>query len=340
MPKRPLRPYNVAVLLALAAASASLPSTLRAAGYSPYTVTVIVDGVPAPEYASRGRIYVEALKGRNFSLRLSNPTSERVAVALSVDGRNVIDAKRTTSLAAAKWILMPGQSAEIPGWQISGDTARRFFFTENRHSYAKWLGDASNTGTIEAVFYREKRAVAAVPPSPRPRPWWDWSRDESRAPANGDAGGSAPGRTYSDAPEARAQAPAPAEASEPTREAVTVTGEAPVIDTQRRTEAQTMQSPSGSDARKRAERASPMPAPKAKESDTYAATGIGSKTAFEVEWTTFDEDPTPAARVAIRYEFRAELVRLGVLPREDDLYARDRGRGFEREYAPDPYRGH
>ena len=50
------------------------------------------------------------------------------------------------------------------------------------------------------------------------------------------------------------------------------------------------------------------------------------------------EDPIPAASIALRYEYRRELVRLGVFSREDDLYARDRGRGFDRSYAPDPDR--
>jgi hypothetical protein len=314
MTLRPIRKTNLAALLVLGAAAAALPQALPAAGYSPYTITVLVDGVPAPEYSSRGRIYIEALKGRNFSLRLSNPTSERVAVALSVDGRNVIDAKRTTSLAAAKWILMPGQSAEIPGWQVSGDTSRRFYFTETAHSYAKWLGDTANTGVIEAVFYREKRAVAAVPP--RPRPWWDWDAKNQREKSEG----------RSDAPESRAQAPEPSEeanagAAEPERQ-------------------KTAQAPTAADSRDRAAGAlsAPPSTTARKEADRFAATGIGDRTDFRIQWTTFDEDPTPAARVALRYEFRAELVRLGVLPREDDLYARDRGRGFEREYAPDPYR--
>ncbi len=86
----------------------------------------------------------------------SNPTRERVAVALSVDGRNVVDAARTSALAATKWILGPYQTAEIPGWQVSGQTSRKFFFTETSRSYAKWLGDTANVGTIEAVFFREK----------------------------------------------------------------------------------------------------------------------------------------------------------------------------------------
>jgi hypothetical protein len=77
---------------------------------------------------------------------------------------------------------------------------------------------------------------------------------------------------------------------------------------------------------------------KARESDRFAATGIGDQTRFPVQWVRFEEQPYPAARIAIRYEFREQLVRLGVLPREDDLYARDNARGFEHAYAPDPYR--
>jgi len=50
----------------------------------------------------------------------------------------------------------------------------------------------------------------------------------------------------------------------------------------------------------------------------------------------FEEEPTPAARVAIRYEFRPELVRLGVLRPVSGLSTREQARGFEHEYAPDP----
>jgi hypothetical protein len=73
-------------------------------------------------------------------------------------------------------------------------------------------------------------------------------------------------------------------------------------------------------------------------SDSFAATGIGERTDFPVRWANFEEDPVPAASIALRYEYRRELVRLGVFSREDELYARDRGRGFDRSYAPDPDR--
>jgi hypothetical protein len=75
-----------------------------------------------------------------------------------------------------------------------------------------------------------------------------------------------------------------------------------------------------------------------KDADEYAATGIGQATDHPVQWVAFEAESSPASRIAIRYEFRTELVRLGVLPREDGLFARDHARGFEPQYAPDPYR--
>ena len=58
--------------------------TLTAARREGFELTVVVDGCEAPEFSHEGKLYVEALRGRNFTLRLSNPTGERVAVALSV----------------------------------------------------------------------------------------------------------------------------------------------------------------------------------------------------------------------------------------------------------------
>src|SRR5713101_425572 len=137
-----------------------------------FEVSVLVDGYRISEYPWQGRTYVEALRGRSFTLRVSNPTAERVAVAISVDGRNVVDAKRTGERAATKWVLDPWQTLDIPGWQVSGDTARRFFFTETARSYAKWLGDTSNVGTIEAVFFRGRHRTPPIAlESPRDREW-------------------------------------------------------------------------------------------------------------------------------------------------------------------------
>jgi len=276
--------------LALFLAGAALPAAERGR----FELSVVVDGSVAAEYPFRDRTYIEALRGRTFTLRIHNPTDERVAVALSVDGLNVVDAKRTTAGAATKWILGPHQTADIPGWQISGQTSRRFFFTETGRSYAKWIGDTRNVGVIEAVFFRERiRQIAPLrvaPFSSSP----DASRDsaEERSRVRSEAG----------AAENKARADAPRSPS--------VEGGIPSVGSLQ------------------AER----------ESDRFAATGIGERTDFPVQWVHFEEDPVPAASIALRYEYRRELIRLGVFSREDELYARDRGRGFDRSYAPDPDR--
>jgi hypothetical protein len=128
-----------------------------AAGSSGFAVNVLVDDAPRAEYFHRGTVYIEAIRGASYSLRLTNPTPYRVAVALSVDGLNTIDAKHTDARSASKWVLEPYESTVISGWQVSNRAARSFFFTGERHSYGASLGQTENLGVIEAVYFRERQ---------------------------------------------------------------------------------------------------------------------------------------------------------------------------------------
>jgi hypothetical protein len=122
-------------------------------------VDVLVDGTPQPRYAHDGRWYVEARKGREYAIRLRNPYPVRVAVALSVDGLNTIDARETTASDARKWVLDPYETVTISGWQTSQTEARRFEFTTEAHSYGQALGKTANLGVIAAVFFKERVPV-------------------------------------------------------------------------------------------------------------------------------------------------------------------------------------
>jgi hypothetical protein len=145
-------------------------------------IEILVDGKPLTEYAARGATYIEALRGREYAVRLTNLIDRRIAVALAVDGLNSIDAKTTSASKASKWVLGPYQSTTISGWQVSSTDARRFFFTTEENSYGAWLGRDQNLGVIEAVVFREKkprmiisqwlgaRSKAAPAPSGRQRP--------------------------------------------------------------------------------------------------------------------------------------------------------------------------
>jgi hypothetical protein len=136
----------------------------------PFDLEVLVDGRPLAELAARGTAYVEALAGREYAVRLTNRTGDRIAVALAVDGLNVIDAKHTSAREGRKWILGPWQSITLDGWQTSAATARRFFFTSERRSYGAWLGKTGDLGVISAAFFRERQlappAAAIAPAEP------------------------------------------------------------------------------------------------------------------------------------------------------------------------------
>jgi hypothetical protein len=132
---------------------------------------ILVDGNPLAVYAKGGTTYVEALKGREYAVRLTNRTGERIAVALAVDGLNSIDARHTSSQDARKWILSPWETVTLSGWQTGSGTARRFVFTSEPKSYGAWLGRTSDLGVISAAFFREARRrdeIAAEPSLPQP----------------------------------------------------------------------------------------------------------------------------------------------------------------------------
>ena len=143
--------------------------------YPTFELEVLVDGRPLTEYRSHGRVYVEAQRGAEYEVRLRNSSADRVAVALSVDGLNTIDALQTSAWNASKWVIEPYQTITIGGWQMSSERARRFYFTTERDSYAAKLGQRGDFGVISAVFFRERnRPVTILRPS-------DSSRDESGA---------------------------------------------------------------------------------------------------------------------------------------------------------------
>src|SRR5207248_8863021 len=159
-----------------------------------FSVEVLVDGRPLGEYAARGRRYVEALENAEYEVRIHNPSSARVAVALSVDGLNSIDARHTSAWDAHKWVIEPYGTIYVRGWQMSSENDRRFYFTSERDSYGAKLGQTANLGVISAVFFRERRPYTIMPVTPsQSRPPYkkeDTTRDQRSAPSTsaGEAG--------------------------------------------------------------------------------------------------------------------------------------------------------
>src|ERR1051326_1692546 len=70
-------------------------------------------------------------------------------------------------------------------------------------------------------------------------------------------------------------------------------------------------------------------------SDDYAATGMGERDRHEVESVDIDLDPHPVTTMRIRYEFRPQLVKLGVVLDPSPLERREQARGFG-GFCPQP----
>ena len=253
-----------------------------------FSVEIIIDGRQASEYFARGRRYVEALENAEYELRIHNPTASRVAVALSVDGMNTIDARHTSAWDAHKWVIEPYGTISVRGWQMSSENARKFYFTSERDSYGAKIGQTANLGVIAAVFFRERKPIVITPITPGRREEKSISRDEDRTrnepvPSSAESAGTSTNRDA---------------------------------------------------AKGRSANAYPPP------DDESAATGIGRTINNGVTWIKMDLDPRPAGEVTIRYEFRAGLVRLGIVPRDyprpDVLNRREKAEGFEPKYCPQP----
>lgn len=309
---RPIPALALAVLSALpvlASGDGLSPGTALAAGGGGVRMEVLVDGRVAREYAGRGKTYVQAFKGKEYSIRLSNDSPERVAVALAVDGLNSIDAKRTSAAEATKWVLGPWEQVVIDGWQVGPDHARHFVFTSEESSYGAWLGETRNLGIISAAFFRE---YYRTPCCDDPVPYtsggsWDGDYDGRLGEAE---------RAGSDDRRAREEAQ----------------------DSSVMAESAPRSAPSGSAG---AGRSSSTAADsgwyggKTEKKDDRAATGSGRRVQHSVEWVPFDLDPSSATTIDLRYGFHDELVELGILPRpriDTSLPRRETATGF----APDP----
>jgi len=166
-----------------------------------FELDVLVNGRPLAEYYARGRTYIEAIQGAEYELRVRNSSPDRVAVALSVDGLNTIDARHTSAWNASKWVIEPYQTITISGWQMSSERARRFYFTNERDSYGAKLGQTANLGVISAVFFRERRRIIS-PPYPISR-----NRDRSEPQQQSGRGEDARPDKSDSAKESRAAAP-------------------------------------------------------------------------------------------------------------------------------------
>jgi hypothetical protein len=188
--------------------------------------------------------YMEAVKGQKYSIQVTNKSDRRIGVVIAVDGRNIIDGKKSNLLRIERmYIIGPYDTNTFEGWRTGMDRTNRFYFTEQSDSYAeKVFADASAMGTIALAVYKEKiREIA---------PYFDMSLQKRKTPAAG----------------------APSASSE--------------------------SRPAGKHELKAKEQ---------------AGTGFGETTYSPAYVVQFDPEPTIAAKIVLKYEWRSELCRKGII---------------------------
>ncbi len=293
-------------LLAVAAASGLLLSACapQAAAYprpslsgSLVDVRLYVDGQPAPLYAARdgsGRHYLEARKGARYEVQVTNRTGQRLGVLMAVDGLNVVSGER--ELVPSPAGSRPGRMYVLAPWEDVTVRGWRSSLEEVRQFrfVDEQASYAARTDQANGKMGWIEVSVFRERPAPAPV-WRPWLNDEPARERDGSGPSASKSAPAAPAPQAEARAEEKRERGDASDEGLAGSG--------RRAEA-------------------------------YPGTGWGESRPDPVVTVQFEPERRAAETLTVRYEYRAALVRLGLLPsccrpEPDRLAERESGRdGF------------
>ena len=154
---------------ALALGAICLSGSAFAGSSQPVTIEIVApDGrtfreLPVDSRDGAVRSYLEAEKGARYEVRVRNTSGERLGLVIAVDGRNIINGKRS-ELARTEpmYVIDAWGTQNYAGWRASLEAINEFYFSDWKDSYAEAFGDRSARGVIAVAVYRE-----VPPPAPR-----------------------------------------------------------------------------------------------------------------------------------------------------------------------------
>jgi hypothetical protein len=262
-------------------------------------VSIQVDGQGAPLYFRPGvwdRHYFQAFKGRNYALVVRNNTGRRVGVLIAVDGLNVVNGERSRfSRSEPMYVLGPYEEAEIRGWRTSLDEVRRFVFVDEERSYAERTGQANGDMGWIRVLSFREQLPQAWTP-PRVKDGDEWQPYGSRETKREGETGAAP--------------------TEPGRDS--------------RANEDRPGAQQDGQAKQRADSFRGQAAP-----ESNPGTGWGEQSWDPVQRTVFLAARAATDRIVLRYEYESGLRALGIFPRVNRTWDRERG---ELSFAQPPRR--
>jgi hypothetical protein len=179
-----LRPSRRAALLSAVAllgvfgvasvCSAESPWRRRPVPPPPYRVSIEdVFGATLPTFQQGRQTFVLGEPGARYNIRVSNPTSERVEVVVTVDGRDVVSGELGDYVKQRGYLIEPWDSVLIEGFRRSLDDVAAFRFTDRRESYSARRGTPQHVGVIGAAFFTEKKREARTLRRGEPRALYD-----------------------------------------------------------------------------------------------------------------------------------------------------------------------
>jgi hypothetical protein len=123
-------------------------------------------GQPLRIWRHHGRLFVAGRPGARYGLRVTNHTSRRVLVVLSVDGVNIISGE-TAGYDQRGYIFKAYESYDLNGWRKSTTQVAAFTFAPLPESYAARTGRPTDVGVIGMAVFNERvdvEAEAFAPP--------------------------------------------------------------------------------------------------------------------------------------------------------------------------------
>lgn len=145
-PHRPLVPIAVA------------PEAVR----SPYTVEVVAeDGGALDTFFHKGRYYVHGSADQRYTIRVYNPTPQRVEAVVSVDGLDVVDGE-AGDLRKRGYVVPAYGEVRIEGWRTSLSDVASFRFSSVKGSYAGRKGKARNVGVVAVAIFAEQAPAELI----------------------------------------------------------------------------------------------------------------------------------------------------------------------------------
>jgi len=120
---------------------------------SPITWTVLFNGKPV---SPNGTAIPEPKATDRVEFTLSNPTQGTYAVVLLVNGENTLYQERLAPAACRKWVLAPGMTVTVRGFQVGPDQVAPFAVLSPEEPLPDAVRYGEHAGTFRMVVFHGK----------------------------------------------------------------------------------------------------------------------------------------------------------------------------------------